>query len=88
MPAIMTPVTGSGDLTSTTTAVLAVYCLGSNRLTVTVVPTVTTKASRATSQRARRMVRNWVRDMAQGAPVRRSEDAGADVDDVLSLIHI
>ncbi|MBV6409135.1 MAG: hypothetical protein EFKGCFLK_02764 [Rhodocyclaceae bacterium] len=31
---------GSGDLTSTTTAVPAVYCEGSSRLTIRVVATV------------------------------------------------
>ena len=40
MPGSTMPMTGSGDLTSMTTAVLAVYCLGSSRLTTSVVATV------------------------------------------------
>ena len=48
MPCSIMPVTASGDLTSTTTAALAVYCLGIIRLTTTVVITVTKKANSAT----------------------------------------
>lgn len=46
---------GSGDLTSMTTAVSAEYCLGSKRLTISVVATVTNRISNAMRARARRM---------------------------------
>ena len=49
--------TGSG-LMSITTLAVASYCLGSNRLTPTVVPTTSTNTSSAAHLRARRMERN------------------------------
>ena len=56
-PPYITAETGSG-LKSTTTLAVAVYCLGSMKLTPTVVPTVNTKTSNATHQRARKIDRN------------------------------
>src|SRR5690606_499034 len=93
MPPKTTALTGSG-LKSTTTLALAVYCLGSIRLTPTVVPTVSASTSSSTHQRARRTERNWPRVMG-GAGLgwaasglgwgRASEQAFAHEDDVAVL---
>ena len=43
----------------TTTEAVAVYCLSAMKETTAVVPTTATKVSSSTSQRARRMRKNW-----------------------------
>ncbi len=62
MPPIMAPVMGSG-LMSTTTLAVAVYFLGSTRLSTTAVSTVRLNTRAESFQRARRMDRNWVKVM-------------------------
>ncbi len=68
MAPVARPAIGSGVRTSTTTAEVAVYFLGSIRLTPTTVPTVRTNTTTTVSQRERRMVISWASDMAGCSP--------------------
>ena len=65
MPARAVPPMGSGERTSSITEAVAVYFLGSSKLTATAAHTVTSSTSRADRQRACRMEMNCPSVMTQ-----------------------